>query len=250
MEKVCSIEGCGRERKVRGYCDMHYQRWYKNGDVGDAQPMRREAGVVTGVCDAIDCDRTDIYAHGLCSRCYQRKRKSSRQRCAHDGCDNWARTIRFGMCRRHEDRPLCDVAGCGRSIKTIKSGLCGMHSHRLKRYGDVGPAHALIEDRGVGHLNRDGYRLVISPDVVKGRRRQVMEHRLVMEQHLGRRLWPDEVVHHINGVRDDNRIENLELWSTSQPPGQRVDDKVEFALEILARYAPHHLARTSLREAS
>lgn len=48
----------------------------------------------------------------------------------------------------------------------------------------------------------------------------------------------DENVHHRNGDRLDNRIENLELWSTVQPSGQRVRDKIEYALEILTRYAP------------
>lgn len=64
-----------------------------------------------------------------------------------------------------------------------------------------------------------------------------------MEQMIGRPLLPHENVHHLNGVRHDNRPENLELWSTMQPTGQAVTDKVRFAWEIIALYDPEHRQR-------
>lgn len=63
-----------------------------------------------------------------------------------------------------------------------------------------------------------------------------MEHRLVMAEMLGRPLRKGETVHHKNGIKDDNRPENLELWVNMHPYGQRVTDLVAFARQILAEY--------------
>jgi hypothetical protein len=104
-----------------------------------------------------------------------------------------------------------------------------MHRARMRRTGQPGDAEPRWV-RGEGSIH-EGYRIV----TVDGRRGP--EHRFVMEAALGRYLWPDETVHHKNGDRQDNRLENLELWSSKQPFGQRVVDKVAWAREILDRYS-------------
>lgn len=71
----------------------------------------------------------------------------------------------------------------------------------------------------------------------------VPEHRIVVEQAIGRELYADETVHHVNGVRDDNRLGNLELWSSLHPAGQRIEDKIAWALEILDRYQGTQLSQ-------
>jgi hypothetical protein len=131
------------------------------------------------------------------------------------------------------DRPAryCLVDGCGR--EHYCKDMCTVHYQRAARYGDplhterMGPKPA-----GDRYVMKSGYIVIYPPG-----RRSMLEHRFVMEMHLGRTLADHESLHHINGVRDDNRIEYLKLWSKSQPNGQRVVDKIEWAEELLRQYA-------------
>ncbi len=86
---------------------------------------------------------------------------------------------------------------------------------------------------GTGHINGQGYKVLFVDGKYTG------EHRVVMSNKLGRKLLDHEEVHHLNGQRADNRPENLELWSTSQPKGQRIEDKVAWTKEILALYGDY-----------
>jgi hypothetical protein len=125
----------------------------------------------------------------------------------------------------------CSVLNC-EGVYEAK-GLCKRHYDLRRRRGDE------YADPIVGRGSfKNGYKLLFKPGYPgaypsDGR---MMEHRYIMEQFLQRPLTRDETVHHKNGVRDDNRIENLELWSSSHPYGQRIEDLVEWAQGILALY--------------
>ena len=93
------------------------------------------------------------------------------------------------------------------------------------KLGAIKPSYPLK-----GNIDIDGYHKF------KINKRQYLEHRLIMEIYLGRKLLRHENVHHKNGDRADNRIENLELWSTMQPQGQRIEDLLIWAHEILQIY--------------
>lgn len=150
--------------------------------------------------------------------------------------------------RRHYCSMVCQSKGaktgryykcyiCGKSIWVIKSHE-KYKTHYCSRLccsrGEKGVRHKSWKGGRVA--DGKGYIRVYVENHPRKKDHYIQEHVLVMEKHLGRYLEKSETVHHINGIRDDNRLENLELWSNIHPSGQRVVDKIRWAKEILSKY--------------
>lgn len=167
-------------------------------------------------CNVLNCGR-NIFASGLC-RTHHRWWKAGKP------LDGEPRIAKY--------TGPCIITDCPSPPRSRK--MCIRHYGRWKKLRSIEAVEAYQPTIEVKDPN--GYIIANTrhPDNKSGR--SILKHRMVMMNHLGRELLPEESVHHKNGDRSDNRLSNLELWSRAQPYGQRVEDKIAFALEILELY--------------
>jgi hypothetical protein len=226
-ERICEIGGCTRQARATGLCGAHYERKRSGADL--LKPLGEPRQTNKGkLCLVPDCTKP-ADTKGMCPTHYYRIPRGI------------PLTIQVRKWRYGET--LCSVEGCEDKAKSRE--LCQFH-YRRKRHGIelVGPKKRLgmptARDRW---LDEHGYVRVIVPKGTPGSMRytnlinQALEHRLVLQNHLGRALLPTETVHHKNGDRSDNRLENLELKAGAHGRGITVPNAVTAAIATLRRYA-------------
>ncbi len=214
----CKIEDCTRPTLRREMCSSHYQRFMKYGD-----------SLAGGIFRDKDRQRLPCSVEGC------NEHRHSNTYCAF----HWGRWRRYGDPLREPDKFAaveCTVGNC--TGRAVGKGFCSSHYQKLVRHGDPEWVSTPSSRRDETLKRRhQGYVILYRPEHPNARKDgRVAEHVAVMAEMLGRPLRDRENVHHRNGIRDDNRPENLELWLKTQPSGQRVADLVRFADSIIEQY--------------
>jgi hypothetical protein len=144
----------------------------------------------------------------------------------------------YGKKYRESNRKLCQQRSRASEEKKKAQYLQKRREYYRKKHGIPLDDPFVKRKAGEGNIDAQGYKTITKrghPNQMDAKGR-IREHVYVMAEHLGRPLKKGESVHHKNGDRLDNRVENLELWVKGQPAGGRVEDKIKWCIEFLKGY--------------
>lgn len=138
-----------------------------------------------------------------------------------------------------QGRHTCQC-GCGAEIRILPHyharGIPTFRKGHVSRVANSMRGRRLDQNpnyKGGRFIDQKGYVVVLNPRRTCHRDRYIYEHRLLMEQHLGRELTPEEQIHHRNGIKTDNRIENLQLTNVSEHAGLHQEElRKQFGEEV------------------
>lgn len=228
-ERTCSVVGCDKLARKRGWCPMHYDRWRTTGDVGPAGRLRQQN---IGPCAFDGCDKPSR-KRGWCSSHY----------------DQWLDTKNIRPLRNPTaQKTPCAVDGCRRLAKAQK--MCLMHYYRVTTYGHVGiPGSTRKDLRMLAEAWQKGDHVAVITEIRRwstitesgcwewsgkskdngyvdirindrsGRQRSLLVHRLSLEAKLGRPLGR-MVAHHKCANPPCVNPDHLELATHAENVGE------------------------------
>ena len=226
-------------------CHIHIPTDYNNLCNHCYKRLRREEQIKSGT-KCKKCLIKPVYAKNFCNACYQRLKKEEQiksgikcKKClikpvyAKNLCCACYSAIRNSKIYLEKNCERCGNSGVFRKNR-CKSCY---HSRYLNKNTSYDIPIRKKSKNGQGTINSYGYKILTMKNPLNlSKTGKIAEHIVVMSKFLKRPLFKHETVHHKNGIRNDNRIENLELWSVSHPKGQRVEDKIKWAKEFLKLY--------------
>ncbi len=218
MERTCKVCNQVKNTPYKDICRNCYQlKWIKT--------------IPEKICNV--CSETFKTPGLSCCNCLDKLRNEKSRSISCNSCG------RIGLLILNKTEKLCTkcVRHKKESLdpsKADKRRLQTMQSNRRQKGTDINAPKR--ESKG-WWKTPEGYILIYNAthpnSNVNG---CIFQHIFVMSEHLKRPIKKGESIHHINGVRDDNRLENLEIWHRSHPPGQRLNEKIEWAKNFLEEY--------------